>query len=327
VEEGKTLTDLPTPEREGYTFDGWFDAEGNKFTTETVVTGDITVTAKWTEIETYTVTVTAEGEGCTVAGAPEAPVEVGTKVTVTATAAEGYTFIGWFAGENMVSDKAEYAFTVEADTALTAKFEKKAIDPKPEYTVPECDKDDNCTLSKFHDVEIDIWYHDGIHFCVEQKIMTGKGQGVFAPNEKTTRAELVMMLYRLAKTPSVEGKTEPFDDVVETDWFYDAIIWAYENKVVSGVKDNEFAPNKSISREQVATILHRYLGKPEGSGKLEEFPDVADVSSYAVDPLAWAVGEGLITGSKQPDGTVLLDPTGNATRAQIATILMRHLTK
>ena len=157
--------------------------------------------------------------------------------------------------------------------------------------------------------------------------MNGMGEGKFAPNENTTRAQLVMMLYRLAGTPSVEGKTEPFSDVAENDWFYAPIVWAYENKVVNGVTATEFAPNAGVTREQVATILYRYLGEPEGTGKLEEFPDVADVSEYAVAPLTWAVGEGLITGIAQADGTALLAPTGNATRAQIATILMRHLTK
>ena len=105
------------------------------------------------------------------------------------------------------------------------------------------------------------------------------------------------------------------------------IVWAYENKVVNGVSDTEFAPNAGVTREQVATILYRYLDTPNGTGKLEDFLDAADVSGYAVDAMAWAVGEGLITGIAQADGTALLAPTGNATRAQIATILMRHLTK
>ena len=157
--------------------------------------------------------------------------------------------------------------------------------------------------------------------------MNGMGDGKFAPNENTTRAQLVTMLYRQADEPSVEGMDEPFADVTSDDWFYTAIVWAYNNKVVNGVSETEFAPNANVTREQVATILHRYLGEPEGNGKLEEFPDAASVSAYAVAPLTWAVGEGLITGIAQPDGTALLAPTGNATRAQIATILMRHLTK
>ena len=198
---------------------------------------------------------------------------------------------------------------------------------EPEYTVPECDKDDNCPLSQFDDIVATEWYHDGIHFCVDEGIMNGMGEGKFAPTENTTRAQLVMMLYRLAGTPPMEGETEPFTDVADTDWFYAPIVWAYKNKVVNGITATEFAPNASVTREQVATILYRYLGEPEGTGKLDAFPDVADVSEYAVAPLTWAVGEGLITGIAQADGTALLAPTGNATRAQIATILMRHLTK
>ena len=218
----------------------------------------------------------------------------------------------------------------EPDASEPDASEPDASEPdasEPEYTVPECDKDDNCTLSQFEDIKVDDWYHDGIHFCVEEGIMNGMGEGKFAPNENTTRAQLVMMLYRLAGAPDIEGKTEPFSDVADTDWFYAPIVWAYENKVVNGVSDTEFAPNAGVTREQVATILYRYLGEPEGTGKLDAFPDVADVSAYAVAPLTWAVGEGLITGIAQADGTALLAPTGNATRAQIATILMRHLTK
>ena len=218
----------------------------------------------------------------------------------------------------------------EPDASEPDASEPDASEPdasEPEYTVPECDKDDNCTLSQFDDIVATEWYHDGIHFCVEEGIMNGMGEGKFAPTENTTRAQLVMMLYRLAGTPSMEGDTEPFTDVADTDWFYAPIVWAYKNKVVNGITATEFAPNASVTREQVATILYRYLGEPEGTGKLDAFPDVADVSEYAVAPLTWAVGEGLITGIAQADGTALLAPTGNATRAQIATILMRHLTK
>ena len=218
----------------------------------------------------------------------------------------------------------------EPDASEPDASEPDASEPdasEPEYTVPECDKDDNCTLSQFDDIVVTEWYHDGIHFCVEEGIMNGMGEGKFAPTENTTRAQLVMMLYRLAGAPGIEGKTEPFSDVADTDWFYAPIVWAYENKVVNGVSDTEFAPNAGVTREQVATILYRYLDTPNGTGKLEDFLDAADVSGYAVDAMAWAVGEGLITGIAQADGTALLAPTGNATRAQIATILMRHLTK
>ena len=197
---------------------------------------------------------------------------------------------------------------------------------EPKYEVPECGKDETCTLSQFSDIKVDDWYHDGIHFCVDEGIMNGMGDGVFAPNEPTTRAQLVTMLYRLEGKPGIEGKTEPFTDVNEGEWYYDAIVWAYSNKVVNGMTETTFEPNGSVTREQVATILYRYLGSPEGTGKLDEYPDVDKVQSYAKDALVWAVGEGLINGVAQADGTSLLDPAGNATRAQIATILMRYLT-
>ena len=192
---------------------------------------------------------------------------------------------------------------------------------------PECPKDETCVLSQYADIKVDDWYHDGIHFCVDEGIMNGMGDGVFAPNEPTTRAQLVTMLYRLEGKPSIEVETEPFTDVNEGEWYYDAIVWAYSNKVVNGMTETTFEPNGSVTREQVATILYRYLDTPAGTGKLDEYPDVDKVQSYAKDALVWAVGEGLINGVAQADGTSLLDPAGNATRAQIATILMRYLTK
>ncbi|MBQ8797478.1 MAG: S-layer homology domain-containing protein [Oscillospiraceae bacterium] len=198
--------------------------------------------------------------------------------------------------------------------------------PDDDYRIPECDKDESCVLSEFVDVDTAAWYHDGVHFCVEQGIMNGMGGGKFAPGETAVRAQLVTMLYRLAGEPSIEGLNEPFSDVKENDWFYAPIVWAYNNKIINGVSQTTFEPGTSVSREQVATILHRYLGTPTGTGNLDAYPDADKVLGYARDAMAWAVGEGLIVGIAQGDGTSLLDPAGNANRAQIATILMRYLT-
>ena len=156
--------------------------------------------------------------------------------------------------------------------------------------------------------------------------MNGMSDTTFEPGTNTSRAMLVTMLYRMEGQPSIEGMAEPFTDVAEGDWFYAPIVWAYNNQVVKGMSATTFEPNTLVTREQVATIMHRYSGTPAGTGDLSVFPDVAAVSDYAKDALVWAVGEGLINGVAQADGTSKLDPTGNATRAQIATILMRYLT-
>ena len=155
--------------------------------------------------------------------------------------------------------------------------------------------------------------------------MNGMSATTFEPGTNTSRAMLVTMLYRMEGQPSIENMTEPFTDVAPGDWFYASIVWAYNNGVVKGMSDTTFEPDTLVTREQVATIMHRYNGSPAGTGNLSGFPDVARVSGYAVDAMVWAVGEGMINGIAQGNGTSLLAPTGNATRAQIATILMRYL--
>ena len=193
-------------------------------------------------------------------------------------------------------------------------------------SVSDCGKDASCALSKYVDLVATDWYHDGIHYCIDEGLMNGMSENTFEAGGYTTRAQLVTILYRAAGQPDITGLTEPFTDVVETDWYYKSIVWAYNNQVVNGMTADTFGPNGNVTREQVATILYRYTGSPAVSGSLAAFPDVANVSGYAQIPMVWATGEGLINGVMQPDGTSLLDPTGNATRAQIATILMRYLT-
>ena len=231
-------------------------------------------------------------------------------------------------GDTTTPSTPEATTPEETKPVETTHEESKPVVTTPEETKPEntgCAKDDTCILSKFSDIVATEWYHDGVHFCVAEGLMNGMGEGIFAPNDPTTRAQLVTMLYRLMGSPKAEGRTEPFADVAEGEWYYDAIVWAYSENVVKGISETEFAPNANVTREQVATILHRFLATPEGTGKLDSFSDAASVSDYAEDALVWAVGEGLINGVAQTDGKVLLDPTGTATRTQIATILYRYL--
>ena len=214
------------------------------------------------------------------------------------------------------------------DTESTEPGNSEPSEPdetEPEYAIPECDKDASCVLYGYKDIDLNEWYHDYIHFCVEAELMNGMSATEFAPGGNTTRAQLVTILYREAGSPDVSDVTEPFTDVAESVWFYKAVVWAYDNGVVNGTSDTTFAPEANVTREQVATILYRYSGSPAGTGDLSVFPDVNTVSAYAVPALTWAVGEGLINGVAK-DGVSTLAPTGNATRAQIATILMRYLT-
>jgi hypothetical protein len=148
---------------------------------------------------------------------------------------------------------------------------------------------------------------------------------VFAPNDLTTRAQLVTILYRAVGSPKVEYKAT-FSDVPAGIWYSDAIEWAAANGVVNGIGGGKFAPDANVTREQIAAILYRYSGSPKVEGKLDAFKDAADVSAYAFDAMVWATNEGIINGI--PDGAdVKLSPKDYATRAQIATMFARFLSE
>ena len=187
--------------------------------------------------------------------------------------------------------------------------EKLGEDPKPTY-------------SDFTDLDPNGWYHDGVNYMIENGMMNGVGDGMFEPNGSVTRAMLVTILYRQAGSPSVEGKTNPFIDVKPNKYYTNAVIWAFHNGIVNGTTPTTFEPEEPVTREQIATILYRREGAPEVKQDLSAFVDTDQVSSYAHAAMQWAVAEGVIKG----DGN-RLNAKGDATRAEIATMLMRYLTK
>ena len=173
----------------------------------------------------------------------------------------------------------------------------------------------------FTDVKETDWFYDAVGYVYENGMMSGTGNNQFSPNVTTTRGMIVTILYRLEGSPAVS--TSSFDDVAAGEYYANGVSWAAANGVVSGYGNNLFGPNDPITREQMATILHRYAQHKEYettvSGDVSSFTDGASVSSYAVEPMNWAVGIGLLSGV----GNNMINPTGNATRAQVATILMR----
>ena len=174
-----------------------------------------------------------------------------------------------------------------------------------------------------NDVNDTDWFAPSVYFALKNGLMNGVSEFVFAPNEPMTRAMLVTVLWRYENCP--EAKSSSFTDLT-ADWYKDAVAWAAENGIVNGVGDGGFAPNGNITREQMAAILYRYAQKKAldvtKRDDLKSFPDAGKVSSWATDAIAWAVAEKIIGGS---DGKLL--PQGNATRAQVATILMRFIEK
>lgn len=173
----------------------------------------------------------------------------------------------------------------------------------------------------FTDVKETDWFYDAVGYVYENGMMGGTGNNQFSPNVTTTRGMIVTILYRLEGSPAVS--TASFDDVATGEYYANGVSWAAANGVVSGYGNNLFGPNDPITREQMATILYRYAQYKEYetviTRDVSSFTDGAAVSSYAVEPMNWAVGTGLLSGV----GNNMLNPTGNATRAQVATILMR----
>ena len=198
--------------------------------------------------------------------------------------------------------------------------------PEPPTPLDKCDGGEKCPSRPYSDVNTKQWYHLGIDYALENKLMNGMGGGKFEPNGSMTRAMLVTVLWRYAGSPA-EG-TNGFSDVPNGDWYTQAVAWASKNGVVNGVGNGKFDPNGKITREQMAVILFRYANQQGiNTGKRGDFGKFADankVSGYAADALQWAVAEGIVGGSSE-GGKLLLNPQGNATRAEVATILMRFL--
>jgi hypothetical protein len=176
---------------------------------------------------------------------------------------------------------------------------------------------DNTT--NFDDVESDHWFDNAVAFVAAREIMTGTGNNSFAPQENLTRGMIAQVLYSLQGKP--EANTSAFGDVNSGDWYADAVSWAAENGLVTGTSEGVFAPEANVTREQMAVILCGYaklLGMDTTTGNsLDQFQDGASASDWAQSALEWALHAGLLSGK---DGGKL-DPTGTATRAEVAQIL------
>ena len=188
---------------------------------------------------------------------------------------------------------------------------------------------DMSTLPKspFTDVVAGSWYFDAALYASSHNLMLGTSPTEFSPNITMTRGMLVTVLYRMNGSPSVSGKT-PFTDVRTDEWYSAAVLWAYQNGIVTGMSDTTFAPINNVTREQMATILFRYTktaapDKAKASADLSGFADAGSVNDWAVDAMRWAVGQKLIAGITL-EQSVYLQPRGNATRAQAATVLTRY---
>lgn len=215
----------------------------------------------------------------------------------------GATFEGWYADKGLT--KKITSVKLDANTTVYAKWTEAPVSGLP-----------------FGDVKSADWFYNDVKYVYEKGMMAGTAADVFAPNATTTRAMIVTILYRLEGSPAVTG-TSAFVDVPAGQWYTDAVNWAAANQIVKGTSATTFAPNDSITREQMAAILYRYaqykVYDVTKKADLSGYSDNGQVSAYAKDALAWANAAKLINGVTN----TTLAPQGNATRAQVSAILHR----
>lgn len=315
-----TVTLPVAPNKSGYTFDGWKSSADNSVTqagAKVAVSADTTFTAQWSKRSsgshggsgssggsastTYTLTFETNGgsaiskvtknKGTTIDLAQYAPTK------------SGATFEGWYADKGLT--KKITSVKLDANTTVYAKWTEAPVSGLP-----------------FGDVKSADWFYNDVKYVYEKGMMAGTAADVFAPNATTTRAMIVTILYRLEGSPAVTG-TSTFVDVPAGQWYTDAVNWAAANQIVNGTSATTFAPNDSITREQMAAILYRYA-QYKGydvtkKADLSGYSDNGQVSAYAKDALAWANAAKLINGVTN----TTLAPQGNATRAQVSAILHR----
>ena len=197
--------------------------------------------------------------------------------------------------------------------------ELKGVVSKAQYG----ETDNRIHTISYNDVKAGDWYANAVNYVTLTGLMNGTGDG-FSPNLAINRGMMVTVLYRMAGSPEVTAEN-PFTDVPADTWYTDAVIWASENDITAGTSETTFSPTNSLTREQLATFFYRFADfeNPdpiEITGDLTGFTDADQVASYATDAMKWAIGEGLISGTTE----TTLSPKATATRAQVATILMRY---
>ena len=323
VADGTPVT-LPTPSRSGYTFQGWYDASGNKVEGTTyTVTADAILTAHWSYngggssggVTTYATTVESTTNG-TVTVSPK-NASKGSTVTITVKPNEGYQL-----DTLTVTDKDGKLvdLTKVDDTKYTFKMPASKVTVKGTFTEAPVEGD-----LPFTDVAESAWYYDAVAYVYEKGMMTGTNDGTtFSPSMNLTRGMMAQVMFNIEK--GTAPATSSFTDVAAGAWYADAVNWAATNGIVGGYGNGNFGPEDSITREQMAVLLYNYA-KFKGedmtaTADLSTFSDGDQVSDWAQYAMKWAVAEGLISGSNNA-----LNPLGTASRAEVAQILMNYFNK
>lgn len=250
----------------------------------------------------------------------EVTVERGEDITFVTQANSGYVL------KDLIVDGTSWNYVdvhtfknVTEDHTIHAVFEPIG---SPSYST--CTHGSSCPLSRYGDLKTSEWYHDGIHYCVDNVIMGGTGSDKFYPRRNTTRAELAVSLYNYAGRPAITGSgllPSTYPDVKAGEWHYQAIEWATREGILSGYGNGKFMPNQSITREQLVAILWRHAGEPKPRSTVLRFYDASKVSDYAWEAMCWATEQGILQGRSNG----YLVPKGTATRAEVAEMLKNYL--
>ena len=336
--EGRLLPTENTLKKTGYTFEGWKYNGTTYKTTFTMPANDVTLTADWKAIDTggsssggggggsvsatYPINIIAPSGGT--ASSNKKTAASGETVTITVTPPTGSTIDSVTAADKngksitVSGGNGKYTFKMPASAVtVTVKYKQNNID-----IVGDCPKDNTCPIDPFTDTENTKWWHDGIHYCLENGLMKGVSTNRFSPNGTTTRAMIVTILWRMENSPATSASMS-FKDVPSGQWYTEAIRWAQSTGVVTGYNADMFGPNDNITREQLAAILYRYADSHKldvtARNSLSQFTDAADISNWALENIKWANAAGLVSGRTAAQ----LAPKANATRAEAASMIQR----
>lgn len=219
-------------------------------------------------------------------------------------------------GEDKKDDATPAEGEDKKDDTTPAEGEDKKDDATP--AEGEDEKDDAPAAAVTYTDVGERWFAGAVAFVTEKKLMDGLTETTFGPDENMTRQMLAVALYRLAGSPEVTAEN-PFTDVAADAAYKDAVVWAYSVGVVNGVTETTFNPDGNIQRQAIAAMLARYLGVDAEEGDVSAFTDADAIQDYAKAAMSWAAKNELLKG----DTKGAVDPRGNATRAQVATILER----
>ena len=302
---------LPAVTKSGYVLQGWKTSDGF-IGPATIAKKSLNVEASWVTAGTnsdYTLTV-KNGTG-------SGKYKPGETVYINSVATPGSHFIGWESdGVEIRYDNSIriYCITMPSrNVTVTALYEDG------------CMYGEYCPSAKFVDLDPKHWAHDGIDFCVMNGLFIGTGANTFSPEDPMTRAMIITVMYRWAGSPSVEGYTNPYADLGD-DYYYDAVLWAYKNKILKSDPYKMFRPDEYVHREEFAYMLYKFasvLGVSTSSPRadLSSYCDAGSISSGNLTAMKWCVGHEIIIG--MTDTT--LEPASGATRAQVATMLFRFM--